>query len=404
MAKGRIVKETPRLLWVGDAVAHTGFSSVTHGILNNLYSKYDVHVLAINYFGDPHDYPYKIYPAATGGDLFGINRLPTLMRQIRPNIVCVINDPWVVRDYIQGLNTPVGKAEDGTELFSHKVSYMPIDGLNIQQSFIEPLNEMDANVFYTEFGLEQAKLGGLTNPNTAVIPHAIETADFAPQSKAISRKKLMGIPEDWYIVGCVNRNQPRKRIDLAMQYFAEWAADKPENVKFYYHGSLQDIGWNIGQMAKAYGIHDRLIITSPNMTAANGVPRSILRDIYCSFDVQISTTLGEGWGLTQMEGMSCGTPQIVPNWSGLGEWAAGGVEFVECTAMQMHTGGLNTIGGVADKQQFIAALERMYTNKDHRDTIGKAGLDLVSQPKFRWFSVAKEFDKVFTKVMYGGNT
>src|SRR6266542_1595348 len=171
--KGRIVKEPVKLLWIGDAVAHTGFSSVTHGILNNLYKKFDVHVLGVNYFGDPHDYPYKIYPAAIGGDVFGIGRLPSLMRGIKPHIICAVNDPWVIKDYIPGMNTPIGKNESGADIFAHTTAYMPVDGKNLNPDYVLPLNELDLAIAYTEFARNELKTAGLTS-KTDVIPHGVD--------------------------------------------------------------------------------------------------------------------------------------------------------------------------------------------------------------------------------------
>ncbi len=402
--KGRAVKELPRLLWIGDAVAHTGFSVVTHGVLDNLYKKYDVHVLGINYFGDPHKFNYKIYPAPAGGDLFGINRVKPLMSSIKPHIICMINDPWAVKEYLSEMEGPVGRLPDGTEIFPHKVAYMPIDALNIKKDFIQSLAPLNSTIFYTEFGKQQAQLAGLQNEGVHVIPHGIDVSEFMPMTVAKARAQLNELPNDLFIVGCINRNQPRKRLDLAIQYFAEFAKDKPDNVKFYYHGALQDSGWDLLQLADYYGIGDRMIITSPHMTTSQGVPRDKLKYIYGSFDVQISTTLGEGWGLTQMEGMACRVPQIVPRWSALAEWADGGVEYVECTETAAGTGGLNTIGGIADRAQFVKALNKMYYDDQYRKSIADAGYALVSQPKFTWSSVAKQFDKVFTDIMYGDNT
>src|SRR6185369_4451228 len=208
----------------------------------------------------------------------------------------------------------------------------------------------------------------------------------------------------WFIVGCANRNQPRKRIDLALQYFAAWAQDKPSNVKFYYHGAIQDMGWNILQLADYYGIADRLIVTSNDITAANGVPRSFLKNIYSSFNIHVSTSMGECWGLTQMESMACRVPNIVPEWSGLSEWARGGVAYVPCTSTHVHTGGLNTVGGIVDKDMFIAELEHMYQDATYRDTVAKAGYDLVRQDKYQWRTVAQQFDTVFMKTLRGGNS
>lgn len=398
--KGRVAKEVPRILWISDAVAHTGFATVAHAVIDRLYTKYDFHVLGINYFGDPHKYKYPIYPAATGGDLWGMNRLPNLIRAIRPHIVMMLNDPWIVKDYIELLiKTPVGKLEDGTEVYPHAVAYMPVDGLNLQEDFVKPLNNLHLAIGYTEFALEQMALGGLTT-KTAIIPHGMDATHFQPVPKAVARGKLQDMPKDWFIVGCANRNQPRKRIDLAMQYFAEFAKDKPENVRFYYHGAIQDLGWNIIQMSKYYGINDRLVITSPDLTPAHGVPREFLKNIYSAFDVHMSTSMGEGWGLTQMESMACAVPNIVPEWSGLGEWARGGVTYVPCTGESVHTGGLNTVGGIADKALFVEALNKMYYDQEYRDEIGKAGYELVSQKKFQWDSVATQFDRAFQSVLF----
>jgi D-inositol-3-phosphate glycosyltransferase len=397
-SKGRTIKEKPRLLWIGDAVAHTGFATVCHSVLDQLHDRYDVHVLGINYFGDPHQYKYSIYPASTGGDVFGLKRTPALLQQIRPHITMIVNDPWIVRDYIQPLSAPIGKINN-MDVFTHKVAYMPIDGKNIQPAFVQPLNELERAIFYTQFGLDEARKNGFESDRVDIVPHGVDLTDFAQMSTDTARNKLTSIQKDWFVVGCVNRNQPRKRIDLALEYFAEWVKDKPMTVKFYYHGALQDVGWNILQLADYYGINDRMIITDPNMSTAIGVPRSMLKYIYNSFDVQITTTLGEGWGLTQMEGMACGVPQIVPRWSALGEWADGGAAFVECTATQANSGGLNTIGGIADKAQFIQELDRMYFDIPYRKKIGKAGYDLVRQPQFQWKNVADKFDQIFKKVM-----
>jgi hypothetical protein len=63
-------------IWIGDGVASTGFARVNHEIIERLDpDKFDIHHIAINYFGDPHPYSHKIYPASLGGDIYGIERL-----------------------------------------------------------------------------------------------------------------------------------------------------------------------------------------------------------------------------------------------------------------------------------------------------------------------------------------
>jgi glycosyltransferase involved in cell wall biosynthesis len=114
-----------------------------------------------------------------------------------------------------------------------------------------------------------------------------------------------------------------------------------------------------------------------------------MRDVYNCFDVLISTTQGEGMGLTAMEAMACGVPCILPDWSALGEWARGAAMLIPCTstAPQSFSPSVNVIGGVADEKMFIVALEKMYREKDHRKVVANYGLARMSEDRFRWSNI-----------------
>jgi D-inositol-3-phosphate glycosyltransferase len=283
--KGRLVPVKPKLLWVGDAVATTGFGTVTHGVLDRLHKTWDVSVLGVNYLGDPHTYPYPIYPAQLGGDIWGLGRLEQLVAGIDPDVVVILNDPWVVKDYLPMLSKYRAKV----------AAYIPIDAKNVRKDFVAPLNQLDLAIPYTQFGLDELTKSGLTIPTT-IIPHGFDSSVYKPMPSAEARKPL-GLAPSWFVVGCVARNQPRKRLDLLVQYFAEWVhtTNKPNSVRLYPHCAMQDIGWDIVQMAQYRGIEDRLIVTDPKqMSASRGVPREALANIYNSFDVHAMTTAGEG--------------------------------------------------------------------------------------------------------------
>lgn len=380
MAKGRSAKSKPTLLWVGDAVAHTGFSAVTHGVLDDLQRNWNVAVLGINYYGDPHSYSYPIYPASLGGDLWGVKRIQGVIQNVKPDVVLMLNDPWVVREYMPALKS----------LDVKKVAYMPVDAKNMRPDFVEQLNDLDLAIAYTEFGERELVAGGLTVPTT-IIPHGFEPNIFLPVPKQKARE-VLGLDQSWFIVGMIARNQPRKRHDLMIQYFAEWVKDKPDTVRLYLHCALRDMGWDVLQLCQYYGIEDRLIITSPNISAVAGVKREQLPFIYSSFDVHAMTTMGEGFGLPVLESMACGVPQIVPEWSALAEWPRGGVHYVPCTSLFVNTGGINTVGGIADKDQYTAALEKMYTDHEYRQEMAAKALDVARSPSFLWPNVAKKFD------------
>ena len=56
----------PKLLWVGDVVATTGFARVTHNVVKRLKDKYEVVIIGCNWHGDPDpmQQDFKIYPAS----------------------------------------------------------------------------------------------------------------------------------------------------------------------------------------------------------------------------------------------------------------------------------------------------------------------------------------------------
>src|SRR5882724_5322157 len=135
----------PRLLVVGDAVAATGFARVLHSVLGHLEPDYEIHHLGINYHGDPHDSPWKIYPAKLGGDLQGIGRLPAMMERLQPRLVFMLNDIWVLAMYMGQL----GKLAEARE--ARLVMYCPIESGPIEAETLAQLEGVDRFVVYTEF-------------------------------------------------------------------------------------------------------------------------------------------------------------------------------------------------------------------------------------------------------------
>jgi hypothetical protein len=72
-----------RLLAIGDGVTPTGIARIVHSVLRRLPKvQYEIHHLAHNYFGDPHEEPWKIYPASIGGPGYGFHRVRELVRLI----------------------------------------------------------------------------------------------------------------------------------------------------------------------------------------------------------------------------------------------------------------------------------------------------------------------------------
>jgi len=389
-------KKKKVILWIGDAVSQTGFARVTHSICGQLHASgdWDVNVLGINYSGDPHTYPYKIFPAILGGDVWGIGRAMGLIRNLKPDVVLIINDPWNVSQYLQAIeaNVPV-------------VAYMPVDAPN--QMAGRSLNTLQRAIAYTQFGRKHLLLGGYSG-RCDVVPHGVDTAIYHPMPKdeAINKLTLTSkIKPGSFITGVVARNQPRKRLDLTIQAWTKWwiNSGQPRNAYLYMHTTMQDIGWNVLQLATYYGINEQFIVTNPKMTLQNCLLEQNLKLVYNAFDVQLHTSLGEGWGLTAHEGMACGVPQIMPKYAALAEWAEGAAHFVPVTSYEVTHNAINTIGGVIDFHGTVDAIDKFYTDKDGiRARYRALGLARATEPRFNWATIAEQFNSILTETILEG--
>lgn len=378
-----------KLLWIGDAACPSGFARVTHEVLDTLRHSYDVTVLGINYRGDPHPYPYPIY-TAMGDDYMGVWRLIWMCDFVKPDVIVILNDPWNIPFYTNLLK----KFPDYAKV--PVVGSVAVDGKNCRGA---GLNDLALAIFWTQFGADEAKAGGYTGP-AEVIPLGVDLNTFNPRDKQEARAKRLPLNlPDVFVVGNVNRNQPRKRWDLTIQYFADWVKSrKIQDAYLYLHcAPTGDTGCNVAQLAKYYGVLDRLWLMEPPVFY--GISEEEMVDTYNCFDVQISTTQGEGFGLTTLEGMACGIPQIVPAWAALGDWPKGAVWEVRCTGTAIGPPYVNVIGGVPDKDLFIAALDALYHRSSYRKQNGEAALERAQQARFRWSNIGKEYNDALTWVL-----
>lgn len=378
----------PRVLWVGDSpTVPTGFGRVTENILERLRKEWAVGVLGINYEGDPHRLPYPIFPAMLGGDVFGINRFGDLVNQTEPDVVFILHDTWNVARFCNiDVDVPI-------------VGYMPVDSPNQPEVAMKALNKLAMAVFYTQFGVDEARRSGYEGP-ALVIPHGVDTELYHPIDKAEARHELgLDLPDDAFIIGNINRNQPRKRLDLTLMYFARWLEeyDISDNVYLLLHCAKNDIGWDLDQLARYLGLRKRLIFSNAAaVSSMQGVPEKAMPLIYNALDFQITTTLGEGWGLTTHEGMACGVPQLMPEWSALSEWPRGGVRYAPVTSFLAADSQVTTVGGIADAGAFIREMDVLYQNAKLREDVGEAGRVIATSPRFNWDNIAQQFDAVLS--------
>lgn len=387
-----------KILWVGDAVVASGFAKSTHKIVDVLSEDHDIHIIGINYRGDPHDYvsrkdgkPIPIYPAWITGSQFGVDRVPEKCLDLEPDLVIIQQDPWNFPVYLEAMK------EAGCEHIP-VIGIVAVDGKNCKGYM---LNGLQLAIFWTEFGMNEARAGGYNGP-AAVVPLGVDLDIYKPMDKMRLRanlehtpsSKVYGLTPESFIVLNVNRNQVRKRLDLTIEYFAQWVHSKDVKDAFLFMHSCPtgEQEFDLEQLARYYKVRDRLTLITPEI--GKGVPEIYLAATYNMADVLVNTGQGEGFGLPAFEAMACGTPNISGNWAAHGELLRDVALLVECDTFATTQKRINVIGGIPNREQFVGALDLLYNNRAVLRELSERGFAYVSQEKFRWEHIGEEIRKV----------
>jgi D-inositol-3-phosphate glycosyltransferase len=376
------------VLLVGDFVRPSGFQRVNEAIAAGLASRsWRVSVLAVNYSGDPTPLTerYRLYPAAANGsDPLGVARLPHVLAHTKPDVVLLVNDPWILPNYCAVL----------PEECPPVVAYTPVDAPGINPVMLEGLGRLTHLVAYTAFGAQELLAAGVPGP-IGVIPHGIDREIFAPMDQALARATL-GVPADGFYVLVADQNQPRKRFDLAIAAFARFAAQVPDAYLLLHTQPVSEWGWDLRHLCYRAGVDHRTIFTRKG----GMLPDELLRVVYACADVRLGAAV-EGWGLGLIEAMACGIPVVAPDWSAVGEWARDAAYLVPCDDELTHTnaGGHNTIAGLARPSLLAAAVLDLYRDRTLYDSYRQRGLTLVQHPAYDWSNIAMQWDATLRQVL-----
>lgn len=385
-----------KLLWIGDSPAvTTGFGRVSQGVLEGLQNtgKYQISVLGINHpIGDPHRYEgmMRIYPAKAKGHVYGFERVGEVINKETPDIILINNDLWIIAEYLKNV------------IKDNKViAYAPVDALPVQKSWMEIIDKINIQlVTYTEFAREGIALE--YKKDIRIIGHGVDTDEFYQIDDA--RDILKNVPKEAFVVQNVNRNQPRKRLDLFLRAMQLWLARKSrsdrDNIFIYYHGILKDVGWNIVTLASRWGVDDKLLITDQNgLTASEGVSIQGLNRIYNCADVHVMTSMGEGFGLSPFESAATRTAQVLPNHSACGELWKNTAPLVDVDYWEVLPGGINTEGGVISVEHLVETLDDLYMNRDKLTNYADMAYDLSQTEQYTWTYIANQFDALIEEVL-----
>lgn len=320
-----------KVLVLADYGCSTGFGQVASNIITRLNATglYDFTIIGINY--DPANeidlerWPGRIIPAITVGDMnnargpdvYGRQKVLNELGKGIYDIFFSIQDTFI-------LGTIMPQILETKEALDKKFStvfYYPIDAQPKPEWITDVVAHIDFPVPYTEYAAKESiKVMPKLNLQQPIY-HGTNLKDFHyvedRQDVAEFRKQYFaGNADGKFLVVNINRNQPRKDIPRSLMILKELKKRGFTKAIMYLHMAHDDAGGNILVMAEQLGlkINEDFILPSPKVFDPNqGLPIELVNMIYNAADACLTTTLGEGWGLSITEAMATRTPIIAPN-------------------------------------------------------------------------------------------
>jgi len=133
-----------------------------------------------------------------GGQRFGEQAWKYWLPRVNPDVFITLADFWMLMDLFKQNTVPYPWC-----------MWYPIDGYPITGQMNNMLQKIPYRVCISEYGGNMVRKKGYS---TSVVPHGCKTSVYKPLHKGIvaEMKSRIGIPQNAFVVGRVDRNQQRK--------------------------------------------------------------------------------------------------------------------------------------------------------------------------------------------------
>ena len=313
---------------------------------------------------------------------FALSELPTTILSEKPDIVFIYNDLSVICAYIEEIRKVISRR-------TFKIwAYVDMTYASPPQGTIDILNRDVERIFcFTKSWKDSITSQGITRP-VDVMNHGVDTTIFRSIPKELARQTL-GLPKDIFLFTSLNRNIPRKRLDLLVMSFVALIVRFPTKQIFLLmvadkgdHGGFQlfdifarELKQHIATVERC---GNRLMLTSKDTCYRD----QDINMLYNCGDVGISCAEGEGFGLCTFEQMSVGVPQIVPEINGYTEYCTPENSLLVKPSMRYYIPQVyHSVPGEAqmvDPNQVAKCMERYVFDEALRKQHGKLGKEKAS--------------------------
>ena len=333
-----------KLLWISRLGYPCSYSYVSEGLLPFLVPDYDLYVFCTGIvhteesrdkiakqFKLSLDKVFIINKRLNNSDLaedqeyfanyfFGIYHLEQIIRQVQPNIILSIDDNIALERQWTLIRST-------SWCFDFEfIPYMTVDIANLPNRPNSPnifnLYPVKRILTMTNFA-EQEIYKVSPKISVCILPHIVDPAIFhqLPNKKELQNKWLND--DTSFVIGSINANNTRKRWDILLDSFFKFAQTH-DNVILLIKTTYLKPQRNFGLVPCSEYDLEQLILetcqkyqltTSKIKIFDKELSNVELNELYNCCDLGLSTTSGEGWGLTPCEMALCKIPQLVPEWS-----------------------------------------------------------------------------------------
>jgi len=238
--------------------------------------------------------------------------------------------------------------------------------------------------------------------DSSYIPHAVHEEIYKPYGRAVQNKlKKERDLENKFIIAWNSRNARRKQSGSLIWWFKEFL-DRVGHDKavLIMHTDVKD---NHGQDLEAI-IHELGLTNGEVRFSQQKISATDLAMMYNMADLTVCISDAEGFGLSTLESLSCGTPIMVTMTGGLQDQVTDGKNWF---GIGLEPSSKAVIGSQEvpfiyedrlNKEDFIEALTKLYNMSDEdRDRLGQRGRQWT-QEQFNFQDFVERWDTLFTKI------
>lgn len=403
-----------KVLWLSDGGCTTGFGRVTHEVGERLVRDYghEIHVLAINHRGD--DYPSVLDPdiktplwlyrpeIVRGDDMYGSTRIIELLGAVNPDIVVILNDPQMILTYL--FNNTYDPERFLLRL-KPIISYIPCDGYDLPPLWTSVIPKVTTTVTMSRFGQQQYE-------GSELIYHGVDPERFWPvEERPItvstgetlrSRKeckRVFGLDPDGFMVLRVDSNSGRKDYAATIKALIPAMRRHPD-IQVWFHCDPER-GTHSSKLNMIISKYQEQVDAKrfffPGLYSTfKGWPDSDLNALFSAADLFVSTSRGEGFGLTLAEAAMAGLPIVAQNVSAIPEVVGPGGRLVEPSQRLTVPSGEDVC--LPDIDAFTSAIEELYLSAGARRDLGKAGREHVLS-SFSWEEATSKFHTLIERTV-----